>query len=97
MIFDEDGTAYFIHPIFIRYASDKYGNICDIKRNVFINKDKSGYIQIENSLNKTLKISSDKFVSECFIERNYHLLTCCDMYDKNLMHRINVAKINLEF
>ena len=97
MIFDKEGNTYFTHPIFIQYASNKYGHIYDIERNVLINKDKLGYIHIKNSSNKTHKISSDKFVSECFIERNNILFNYCNMYNKNLIHQINANKINLDF
>ena len=42
-IFDSEGNAYFTHPTYIRYASDHYGNVVDIKKKVFIDKDELGY------------------------------------------------------
>ena len=75
-IFDSEGNAYFTHPTYIRYASDHYGNVVDIKKKVFIDKDEFGYIYIEDyhRINKkynsdktrTVKYRSDNFVWECF-------------------------------
>ena len=75
-IFDSKGNTYFKHPTYIRYASDHYGNVVDIKKEVFIDKDELGYIHIEDyyRINKkhnsdktrTVKYRSDKFVWECF-------------------------------
>ena len=102
MIFDTNGNAYFIHPIFIQYASDKYGNIFEIKKDKLENiynifEDESEHIYVKNGLNNTYKISLDQFISKYFIERNNILLIYSQMYDKNLIHQINALKINLNF
>ena len=64
-IFDSEGNAYFTHPTYIRYASDRYGYVVDIKNKVFINQDELGYIHIEDK-NNTVKYRLDNFVWECF-------------------------------
>ena len=46
LIFDSEGNFYSKHPTYIRYASDHYGNVVDIKNKVFIDKDEFGFIYI---------------------------------------------------
>ena len=47
-IFDSEGNIYFTHPTYIRYASDHYGNVINIRESVYLDKDESGFIYIRS-------------------------------------------------
>ena len=66
-IFDSEGNAYFTHPTYIRYASDKCGNVVDISKSVYLYGDEFGFIHIESKdSQEKIKYSLDKFIWECF-------------------------------
>ena len=66
-IFDSEGNAYFTHPTYIRYASDKCGHVVDISKSVYLDGDEFGFIYIESKdSQEQIKYSLDKFVWECF-------------------------------
>ena len=66
-IFDSEGNAYFTHPTYIRYASDKCGYVVDISKSVYLDGDEFGFIYIESKdSQEKIKYSLDKFVWECF-------------------------------
>ena len=64
-IFDSEGNIYFTHPTYIRYASDHYGNVINIRESMYLDKDESGFIYIgSKDSHKKIKYSLDKFVWE---------------------------------
>ena len=66
-IFDSEGNIYFTHPTYIRYASDHYGNVVDIRESVYPDGDEFGFIYIKSkNSQKKIKYSLDEFVWECF-------------------------------